>query len=115
MLRNILGVAALGFSLAGCVTETTTYTSTSSANRVVTIINQSGYTITNFYGSNAGSNSWEEDILGSSTLPSGNSANINFDDGTGYCTFDFKVVFSDGTVGIENGIDVCQISSYTIR
>lgn len=112
MLRNILGVAAIGFSLAGCLTTTTTY---SSANRNVTIVNASGMTITNFYGSNAGSNSWEEDILGTSTLASGSSANINFDDGSGYCTFDFKVVFSDGTVGVENGIDVCQISSYTIQ
>lgn len=112
MLRNILGVAALGLTLAGCVTTTTTY---SSANRNVTIVNASGYTITNFYGSNSGSNSWEEDILGTSTLPSGSSANVNFDDGSGFCTFDFKVVFSDGSVGIEEGIDVCQISSYTIQ
>jgi hypothetical protein len=112
MLRNILAVTALGFALTGCVeTTTTTY---SSANRNVLIINNSGYTITNFYGSNSGSSSWEEDILGTSTLPSGNSVNINFDDGSGYCTFDFKVVFSDGSVGIEEDINVCTISTYTI-
>ncbi len=113
MLRNILGVAALGLTLAGCVTTTTT--TYASANRNVTILNASGATITNFYGSNSGSNSWEEDILGTSTLPSGASANVNFEDGSGYCTFDFKVVFADGSVGIEEGIDVCQISSYTIQ
>jgi hypothetical protein len=111
MLRNILGVAAIGFSLAGCVTSTTTY---SSANRNVSIVNASGMTITNFYGSNAGSSSWEEDILGTSTLSSGSAVNINFNDGSGYCDFDFKVVFADGSVGIENGIDVCTISTYTI-
>ena len=112
MLRNILAVSALGLGLAGCVTTTTTY---SSANRNVLIVNDSGYTITNFYGSNSGSNSWEEDILGTSTLASGSSASINFDDGSGYCTFDFKVVFADGSVGIEEGVDVCQISTYTIN
>lgn len=111
MLRNILGVAALGFSLAGCVTSTTTY---STANKSVSIVNASGMTITNFYGSNAGTSSWQEDILGTSTLSSGSAININFEDGSGYCTFDFKVVFSDGSVGIENSIDVCTISSYTI-
>ena len=114
MLRNFMGVAALGFILAGCVTTTTT-TVTSSANRNVEIVNASGMTITNFYGSNSGSNSWEDDILGASTLASGSAANINFDDGSGYCTFDFKVVFSDGTVGIEKGIDVCTTSTYTIQ
>ncbi len=114
MMRNLLAVAALGFGLAGCVTSTTTYTTSSTANRNVTIVNASGQTITNFYGSNSGSNSWEEDILGTSTLSSGSSADINFDDGSGYCNFDFKVVFSDGTVGVEKGIDVCTTSTYTV-
>jgi hypothetical protein len=112
-MRNFLAVAFIGITLTGCVE--TTATTTSSVNRTVTIVNQTGYTITNFYGSNAGSNSWEEDILGSSTLSSGSSANINFDDGSGYCDFDFKVVFSDGTSGVENNVNVCQISTYTIR
>ncbi len=111
MFRNFIGMAALGLTLAGCVTTTTTY---SSSNKSVNIVNASGSTITNFYGSNSGSNSWEEDILGASTLPSGGSASINFEDGSGYCTFDFKVVFADGTVGIEQGIDVCTTSTYTI-
>jgi hypothetical protein len=111
MRRNILAAVFLSVSLAGCV-ETTT---TTSANRTVTIVNNTGSTITNFYGSNAGSNSWEEDILGTSTLASGSSANINFDDGSGYCSFDFKVVFSDGSTVVEEGIDVCKVTTYTIR
>jgi hypothetical protein len=55
------------------------------------------------------------DILGTSTLPCGSSANINFDDGSGYYALDFKIVFSDGSVGIENGIDMCTTATYTIR
>jgi hypothetical protein len=112
MLRNLLGVAALGLALSGCVTTSTTVVS---SNKSVTIVNNSGYTITNFYGSNSGTNSWQEDILGASTLPSGSSANINFEDGSGFCSFDFKVVFGDGSSVIEQGIDVCTISTYTIQ
>jgi hypothetical protein len=37
---------------------------------------------------------------------------INFDDGTGYCKFDFKAEFSDGDEVVKNGIDVCEISSF---
>ncbi|NBZ87234.1 hypothetical protein [Stagnihabitans tardus] len=107
----LAGVAAL--SLSACV-ETTTYT-TSSANKHVLVINNSGKTVREFYGSNAGSDSWEEDILGSDMLASGSSVDINFEDGSGYCTFDFKAVFTDGSSVVEPGIDVCSVSSVTIN
>jgi hypothetical protein len=57
MLRNNLSVAAVSVLMAGCFTTTSTV---SSANRTVTIVNQSGSTISRIYGSNAGTNSWEE-------------------------------------------------------
>ena len=81
--------------------------------RRVTIINNTGFTITNFYGSNKGTNSWEEDILGQSTLPSGSQVTINFNDGSGYCKFDFKAVFSDGDVLVRENVNVCEIASFT--
>ena len=37
---------------------------------------------------------------------------IDFDDGTGYCMFDFRAVFSDGDVLIREEINVCEIPSY---
>jgi hypothetical protein len=92
-----------------------TSTSSVSADRRVTIINNTGQTISRFYGSNSGTDSWEEDILGSSVLPAGASTTINFDDGTGYCTFDFKAVLSDGTPIVETNVNVCSISSVTFN
>ncbi len=80
--------------------------------RRVRIINETSYTIVRFYGSNAGSNSWEEDILGDDVLPPGQSVVINFDDGTGYCKFDFKAEFDDGDEVIQNRINVCEIESF---
>ena len=83
--------------------------------RRVTIVNNTGYTITNFYGSNKGADTWEEDILGQSVLPSGNSTSINFDDASGYCIFDFKAVFDDGTETVQTGVNVCEIGTFTFN
>jgi hypothetical protein len=111
-VRSFVAVLAL---TAATACSTTTVTTTSSANRNVRIVNNTGYTMTHFYGSNAGTNSWEEDILGVDVLYSGSSVNINFDDGTGYCTFDFKAVFSDGDSVIQTGVDVCAIGTFTFN
>lgn len=82
-------------------------------NRVVKIVNNTGFTIIEFYGSNKGTNSWEEDILGYDVMGPYSAMNINFDDGTGYCVFDFKAVFNDGDVIVSNGINVCEIPAFT--
>jgi hypothetical protein len=81
--------------------------------RRVTIINNTGYTIVNFFGSNTGTSSWEEDILGNDVLPSGSSVQINFNDGTGYCMFDFLAIFDDGEQLIREGVNICEISTFT--
>jgi hypothetical protein len=109
--RTIIGLALSGMVLASCGGGTTT----GSADRRVTIANNTGQTISRFYGSNTGSDSWEEDILGSSVLPPGMSTTINFDDGSGYCTFDFKAVLSDGTPIVETGVNVCTTGTVTFN
>jgi hypothetical protein len=81
--------------------------------RKVKIVNNTGYSITNFYGSNTGSDSWEEDILGKDILPPSGSVVINFDDNSGYCMFDFRAVFEDGEEVIEEKVDVCKIGTFT--
>jgi hypothetical protein len=81
--------------------------------RRVTIVNDTNYTIVRFYGSNKGADSWEEDILGSDVLPPNSSVKINFDDGTGYCKFDFRAEFDDGDVLIKRNINICEIATFT--
>ena len=79
----------------------------------VRIVNETGYVLVEFYGSNKGSTSWEEDILGPDVLGNGQSVMIDFDDGTGYCMFDFKAVFDDGDVLTRKGVNICEIGTYT--
>ncbi|TPW33652.1 hypothetical protein FJU08_01830 [Martelella alba] len=85
------------------------------ADRTVTIVNNTGYEMVEFYGSNSGTDSWEEDILGKETLPHGASVDIDFDDGTGHCMFDFMAVFEDGDQVKQEGIDVCKTGTFTFE
>ncbi len=99
--------------LASLVLLAVTAVPASALNRKVTIVNNTDFTIIRFYGSNKGSKSWEEDILGSDVLGPGQRVNINFDDGTGYCKFDFKAVFDDGDVLTKKNINICKIGTFT--
>ena len=81
--------------------------------RRVRINNSTSYDIIEFYASNTGTSSWEEDILGRSILPAGNSVMINIDDGSGYCKFDFLAVFEDGEEVVAPDNNVCSIPEFT--
>jgi hypothetical protein len=111
--KSILAATAIAASLSGC--DETTASVSDGYDRNVLIVNQTGQTIYRFYGSNVGTSSWEEDILGSSVLPSGQSVMINFDDGSGYCNFDFKIEFQDGSYITESNINVCVVGTYTVN
>jgi hypothetical protein len=80
--------------------------------RRVTIINDTNFDIVEFYGSQVDAKTWEEDVLGSDILRAGASVDINFDDGTGYCMFDFRAIFDDGDELIRKNINVCEVGTY---
>jgi hypothetical protein len=80
--------------------------------RRMTIVNQTGVTMNNFYATNTGNQSWGNDWLGNQVMPSGSQFNINFDDSTGYCMFDFRAIFVDGDELISQ-VNVCEIGTYT--
>ncbi len=114
MYMKSIAVAAALAMLSGCVEETTT-TAVVMANRNVLIVNQSGSTVYRFYGSNSTRSSWEEDILGANVLPNGSSVNIDFNDGSNVCSFDFKIELTSGRIIEDYNVNVCRISTYTIR
>ena len=80
--------------------------------RNVTIHNNTGVTIYRFYSTNSGAKRWGGDVMGSSTLPDGSAMNLNFDNKYGYCEFDFRAEFSDGSVLQKNNVNVCEIGDY---
>ncbi len=100
--------AVLGaITLAACNDAVNTVYAADNYNRVMDITNNTGVTMTRFYASNTGQNSWGPDQLGSSVLGSGRYMTINFDDGTNACYYDFKAVFADGDVLTASNVNVC--------
>ena len=78
--------------------------------RHVRIINETAHTMVRFYASNTAADSWQEDILVEDVLKAG--SDVNIDDGTGHCKYDFKAVFDNGQSLIKHDVNVCEITSY---
>ncbi|TFV57333.1 hypothetical protein E4P42_15640 [Mycobacterium sp. PS03-16] len=103
---------ALGSAMAVVASIGLAAAPASAQDRNVLIINETRHTMVEFYASNIGRQTWEENILGEDVLPVGQSLNINFYDGTEACLYDFRAIFDDGDELVRNRIDVCAISSY---
>jgi hypothetical protein len=91
------------------------FSSANAANRHVDIVNDTGMTMAEFYASATGTDDWEEDILGSDTLANGEVFDVDIDDGSGACKFDFKAVFTDGSSHVRRAVNVCSISTFTYQ
>ena len=83
------------------------------ADRRVRIHNDTGMTLYRFYSTNAGATKWGRDTMGSSTLASGSFMTMNFDNAKGYCVFDFRAIFEDGTELTRANVNVCEVSDYS--
>jgi hypothetical protein len=112
MRRNFQGAlaGALSFVFLGLCAAPA-----AAANRVVEVINATGITMVEFYASVSSTNSWEEDILGDEELEAGDSVDVNIDDGSGKCIYDFKGVFANGVEVVKQGVNVCRISTFTFE
>ena len=82
--------------------------------RHVVVANATQTTLFRLYGSNVNRTDWEEDVLGSAVLNAGQSINVNWDDGSCECMFDFKAVFSDNSETVRRSFNVCTESQWRI-
>lgn len=80
-------------------------------NRRVVVVNTRSSPMTRLYGSRTATSDWEENIL-SEPIPPGARIVVNFDDGTGACSFDFRAVFKDSQVVYRWSINVCVESEW---
>ena len=83
-------------------------------NRRVTIENLSSQSIYYLYASPISAKTWEEDLLGSGTIPAGESKVANIDNGTNECYYDLKVVMADGKEYVQRRVNVCAVSRWVI-
>jgi hypothetical protein len=78
-----------------------------------TLVNRTGYEISEVYVSPAKADNWEEDVMGDRVLEDQTSVPISFEGGKG-CVYDLKVVFSDGDDAHWTNFDLCTISKIQI-
>jgi hypothetical protein len=96
--------------LAGLLTTSSVF----AYDRSVTIVNESSATIVEIYGSNTGTKDWEENLLGGDSLPSNSEVEVDFNDETGYCMFDFLIIFEDKSEMTEEKFNVCDYGTFTV-
>ena len=105
-LTSTLRLALAAMVLAG------TATVASATDYRVRIHNDTGYTLYKFYSTNSGAKKWGSDVLRNTTLANGAAVTLNFANDDGYCVFDFRAVFEDGTELQRGGVNVCEVSDY---
>lgn len=100
----LVGLAAA--VLAGTAGEAAAY------DRRVRIVNDSRHEIVGFFATIVGISDWRDSLLGEDVIPAGASIVLNFDDGSGYCRYRFRVVFEDGVALERESVNVCQVGTY---
>lgn len=81
--------------------------------RRVVIINDRTSDMTRLYGSRTTTGDWEENII-TTPIRSGSKRVINFDDGSGACTFDFRAIFRDNLTAHKWSINVCREEAWRV-
>src|SRR4051812_20066775 len=100
-MRNLAVIAALG--LAGAPGMAL------AADQDFTLINRTGYTISEVYVAPSKSSDWEEDVLGQDTLEDRTTVDINFSRSENPCRWDLKVVYDDKTTAEWAALDLCTV------
>jgi hypothetical protein len=83
--------------------------------RRMVIVNETGRIISAFHATNSGVSKWGRDLLGSDVIRPGQRHIFDFDDGTGFCMFDFRAVLDNGRPVERYRVNVCEFTSWVVR
>ena len=67
-----------------------------------------------FQTSPSGVETWEEDVLDSAYLPSGNQVPVTIADGRDYCVYDMRFIMDDENALEHYEVDLCSMDEYTL-
>lgn len=108
-MRMWLAAVALATGLA------TAQAAVGQAKQDFTLVNKTGYALSEVYVSPNKSDEWEEDILGRDVMEDGDAFDIHFERADKSCLWDLKVVYQDDdSEAVWDAIDLCSVSSITI-
>jgi hypothetical protein len=82
-------------------------------NRWVVVLNERSSDMMRLYASRTTKSDWDRNML-PNPIPAGTKMNLNFDDGTTACHFDFRAVFRDKRTVHMWRINVCQESYWRV-
>jgi hypothetical protein len=79
--------------------------------RQVRIVNDTSLEIVALYGARSGA-STPRNILSEATIPSRSALEVDLEDGSGYCVYDLRAVFDDGSELSRDDVNVCEVGTY---
>ena len=113
--RRILSIGLAFAALLALLPATETQAQRDRYDRRMVIINETGRTIYSFHATNKSVTVWGADLLGQDVIEPGRTYVLNFNDGTGYCMFDFKAVLDNGRAIERYRVDVCTAASWRVQ
>ena len=108
---SIWGSAVIAGSLLG-VLEAVTGSPASAFDRRIELTNNTRTAIVEIQIAQVGTGRWERDLLGDEILLPAQSVLVDIDHAKGYCRFDIKTVFDDGSSSIRRDIDICALERF---
>ena len=114
-LKALFAILAISMMLASVASaQGLAFVSTAVQNKQdFTLHNETGLEIKEVYVSPTAADEWEEDILGTDTLPTGESVDISFTRRHEEM-WDIKVVYRNGKANTWNKLNLSQITDVTI-
>jgi hypothetical protein len=81
--------------------------------REITVINDYNSPLMYLYATVSTNNNWGQDHLGSYVVEPGWQITIDVADQSGYCTFDIRAEFADGSVDEMWSVNICEQNQIT--
>ena len=85
-----------------------------STQQSLSIVNNSGRTVTRLANSVAGEDDWGIDMLAMQPLPNGETARADFGRGSDQCLWDFRATFEGGETRDWRGVNLCEVTTLTL-
>jgi hypothetical protein len=82
--------------------------------RRVAVVNAGNVILESVFATSCASRNWGRDILGDKMIQVGQNLTLNIDDGSGACCFDLRAKFQNGVQRTNMGVNVCDVSRWTV-
>ena len=105
MMRSLLAASAMIFVAGQALAD----------NADFTLVNATGYPISEFFVSPPNADNWGPDILGKHTIVNGESWKVTFPKAGDNCAQDLRITFEDDNSKVNwSSVDLCSLDKLTL-